>query len=246
MPSHPDCRATLGLLGGQKPLPVNLRNRAETCRRVHAWARHVPLSRKIEDVAQKHQDVIGGSSSISLGPHVVDQPRYVLARNLVEGKTTEGREDVDAQECFVGGPTPLAGLGMGQVAVADELVERRDGPQFLATSLRVATKQRLGERRAAGAFCLPNREDASRPELELTLPATPVDISLIEGFAPGGSDFKQEALLLGVEEINLRAAPGAEGIANKLRTERMRGHEQTGCRMRPRQRRWTCPFAQRA
>ena len=44
----------LGLLGGQKPLSVNLGSRGETCRRVHACARHVPLSRKIENIAQEH------------------------------------------------------------------------------------------------------------------------------------------------------------------------------------------------
>jgi hypothetical protein len=43
----------------------------------------------------------------------------------VDGETTEGGKNVDGQECFVGGPTSLAGLGMGQVAVADDLVERR-------------------------------------------------------------------------------------------------------------------------
>ena len=35
----------------QKPLPVNLRRCGETCSRVHACARHVPLSCKIEDIA---------------------------------------------------------------------------------------------------------------------------------------------------------------------------------------------------
>jgi hypothetical protein len=33
--------------------------------------------------------------------------------------------------------------------------------------------------------------------------------------------------VLGVEEINLGAASGAHGFPNKLRTERMRGHEQS-------------------
>ena len=117
--------------------------------------------------------MIGGSSGISLGPHVVDQPRYVLTSNLVEGETTEGGQDVDAQECFVGVPTPLAGLGVGQVAVADELVERWDGPQFLATSLRVGTKQGLGERRAAHTSSLLNREDIGGAKLELTLTPAP-------------------------------------------------------------------------
>ena len=55
----------------------------------------------------------------------------MLTGDLVEGETTEGRQDVDAQECFVGIPTPLAGLGTGQVAVSDELVEGSDGPQLL-------------------------------------------------------------------------------------------------------------------
>ena len=135
----------LRFVGSQKPLPVNLRGHAETCGGVHDCARHVPLSREIEDTAQEHQDAIAGPSGISLGAHVVDQSRDVLARNQVEGETTESRQDVDAQDCFVGGPTSLAGLGVGQVAVADELVERRDGPQFLAASLRVGTKRGLGE-----------------------------------------------------------------------------------------------------
>jgi hypothetical protein len=114
--------------------------------------------------------VIGGSSGIALGPHVVDEPRNVFARNLVEGETTEGGQDVNAQECFVGVPTPLRRFGVGQVAVADELVERRDGPQFLATSLRVATKQRLGERRAAQTSSLFNRENIGGAKLELPRP----------------------------------------------------------------------------
>ena len=71
---------------------------------------------------------------------------------------------------FVGGPTPLAGLRMGQVAVADELVERWDGPQFLAASLRVGSKQGLGKRRAAQTSSLFNRENIGGAKLELTLP----------------------------------------------------------------------------
>ena len=106
---------------------------------------------------------------------------------------------------FVGGPTPLAGLGMGQVAVADELVERWDGPQFLAASLRVGSEQRLGEDREAQTSSLLNRENIGGAKLELTLTPARIEITLIEGFAPGGPDFKQEALLLGVEEINLGA-----------------------------------------
>ena len=184
----------LGLLSGQKPLPVNLRNHGETCRRVRAYARHVPLSGKIEDIAQEDQDSIGGSSGISLGPHVVDQPRYVLAGNLVEGETTEGGQDVDAQDGFIGFPASFAGLGMGQITVADELVEGWDGPQCLAASLRVGAKQRLGERRAGRPSCLLDGEDAGRAELELSLPAISVEITLVEGLAPRRSDFRARTL----------------------------------------------------
>jgi hypothetical protein len=53
-----------------------------------------------------------------------------------------------------------------------------------------------------------------------------VDVPLIEGFAAGGSDFKPQALLFEVEEINFGAAFGADDLPNKLRTERIRGHEQ--------------------
>ena len=214
----------LRFVGSQKPLPVNPRSHAEACGRVHACARHVPLSCKIENIAQEHEDAIAGPSSISLGPHVVDQPRYVLAGNLVEGETTEGRQDVDAQESFVGGPAPLAGLGMGQVAVADELVERWDGPQFLAARLRVGTKQGLGKRRAAQTSSLLNRENIGGAKLELTLPAINVEITLVEGLATGRSDFEQEPFLAWVEEVNFRSPRGAGGPANKLGSEEVGWH----------------------
>ena len=175
----------------------------ETCGRVHACARHVPLPCEIENIAQEHQDAIGGRPGVSLGPHVVDQPRYVLTGDLIEGEAPEGGQDVDAQDGFIRLPAPLAGLGMGQIAVADELVERWDGPQFLAASLRVGAKQRLGERRAARPSCLLDGEDVRRAELELTLPAISVEITLVEGLAPRRSDFEQEPFLAWVE--------GAEG-----------------------------------
>ena len=160
----------LGLLGGQKPLPVNLRSRAETCRRVRACARHVPLSRKIEDIAQEHQDAIAGPSSISLGPHVVDQSCDVLARNLVEVETTEGGEDVDAQGCFVGGPTPLAGLGMGQVAVTGELVERLS----VGGEPGVGTRQGLGDLELAKATGLLERQCVGGPSWRSWRTASPI------------------------------------------------------------------------
>ena len=41
-------------------------------------------------------------------------------------------------------PAPFGRLGVGQVAVADELAEGWDGPQLLAAGLRIGTKQSLG------------------------------------------------------------------------------------------------------
>ena len=108
--------------------------------------------------------------------------------------------------CFVGVPAPLAGLGMGQIAVADELVERWNGPQLLTAGLRVGTKQRLGKRRAARASCLLDGEDTRRAELELTLPAVSVEIPLVEGLATRRPDFEQEAFLARVEVINFNAS----------------------------------------
>lgn len=92
---------------------------------------------------------------------------------------------------------------MGQVAVADELVERWDGPQLLTAGLRVATKQRLGNSRATGASGLLDGEDACSAELELTLPAVSVEIPLVEGLATRGPDFEQKSLLVGIEEVDL-------------------------------------------
>ena len=109
----------------------------------------------------------------------------------------------------------LRRFGVGQVAVADELVERRDGPQFLATSLRVATKQRLGERRAAQTSSLLNRENIGGAKLELPAPV-PVDVALIEGLAARGPNLQQEALLTGVKEVDLCAVSGAGRCADKL------------------------------
>ena len=127
------------------------------------------------------------------------KPGYVLIGNLVEGETTERGQDVDAQYGFVGFPASFAGLGMGQITVADELVEGWDGPQFLAASLRVDAEQRLGERRAARQSCLLDGEDARRAELELSLPALSVEITLVEGLAPRRSDFEQEPFLAWIE-----------------------------------------------
>ena len=57
---------TLGLLGTQKPLPLDLGGRGETRGRVHACARHVPLPCEIENIAQEHQDAIGCPPGVSL------------------------------------------------------------------------------------------------------------------------------------------------------------------------------------
>ena len=84
-----------------------------------------------------------------------------------------------------------------------------------------------GDDGSAQTSRLLDRENISGAKLELTLVPSRIQITLIKGFAAGGSDFEQEALVLGVEEINLGAASGADGFANKLRTERMRGHEQS-------------------
>ena len=84
--------------GVKKPLPVDLRSRGETCGGVHAYARHVPLPCEIENIAQEHQDAIGGRPGVSLGPHVVDQPRYVFTGDLIEGKAPKGGQNVNAQD----------------------------------------------------------------------------------------------------------------------------------------------------
>ena len=55
-----------------------------------------------------------------------------------------------------------------------------------------------------------------------------VDVPLIEGFAAGGSDFKPQALLFEVEEINFGAAFGADDLQNKLR---LRGYAGMSNRM---------------
>jgi len=59
---------------------------------------------------------------------------------------------------------------VGEIAVANKLVKRRDGPQFLAATLRIGTEQRLGERGAARASRLYDGENVRRAKLELTLP----------------------------------------------------------------------------
>jgi hypothetical protein len=94
----------------------------------------------------------------------------------------------------------------------------------LISPAMIVTKQGLGKSRAAGASCLLDGQDARRAELELTLPATTVDISLIEGSSTRTSDFEQESPLLGIEEVDLNAIRRAGRRTDKLRREWSRRH----------------------
>jgi len=55
-------------------------------------------------------------------------------------------------------------------------------------------------------------------DLELTLATAPIPVSLVEGLAPGASDFEQETRYGGVEEID----PPCTGRALAMPNERGR------------------------
>ena len=55
---------------------------------------------------------------------------------------------------------------MEQVAVTDELVEHWDRPQFLAASLRIGAKQRLGEDRATKRRACSTERTSAEPSLK--------------------------------------------------------------------------------
>ena len=56
----------LGLLGGQKPLPVDLGSRSKARRRVYGRTRHIPLPGEVVDITQDHQDTIRGRGDVPL------------------------------------------------------------------------------------------------------------------------------------------------------------------------------------
>jgi hypothetical protein len=93
----------------------------------------------------------------------------VLARDLIEHQSPERRQNVKAKVHFAEVPASLICLGIGKVALANEPVQRRDGPQLLTTRLRIGTKQSYCNDRAAQSSSFLNREDISGAKLELPL-----------------------------------------------------------------------------
>jgi len=59
-------RDALGLLGGQKQLPVDLGSRGKACCGIYGGTRHIPLSGEVVDVTQDHQDTIRGRGDVPL------------------------------------------------------------------------------------------------------------------------------------------------------------------------------------
>ena len=182
---------------------------------------------QIEDVTEERKDAVCRRSGVTLGSHFGDQVGDALARDFVEPETPDCRQDVDAKQIFVRLPAPFGRLGVGQVAVADELAEGWDGPQLLAASLGIFTEESPSDYGSAQTPRLLHREDTGGTNLELPLPAVGIDVALIKGSTAGRADFQQETLLVGVEEINFRATYGAGNLANKMRTESEGWHEQS-------------------
>jgi hypothetical protein len=110
-------------------------------------------------------------------------------------------QDVDAEQSFVRLPAPLARMGMGQIAVANKLIERWDGPQLLAASLRMSTKQSLGYGGPTQPTGLLKRQRVGGANFELPLAPARIDITLIEGPAARRADFEHETPLPGVEDV---------------------------------------------
>ena len=195
---------------------MDLRGHAEASGRVGADARHVPFASEIEDVAQQHQHAIGGPGGVAVGAHTVDQLGDALATDLVECEVTQGWQDVDSQDGFVRMPAPLGSLGVRQIPLADERasvgVNRNSWRRACgsAPSKASATTERPLRRACSTESTL------AAPIFELMLPTARIDVSLIEGLATGGADFKQEASLIRVEEIDLLAAGWACRIARQF------------------------------
>ena len=139
----------LGFLPRQELLTLNLRRSVETTGGIAPGAGHPPSVRKIEDATEEHQDAVSSSSSLTALAHFLDHMGDVLARDFIKHQSSERRQNVKSEVQFVDVPTSLVRLGMRQITVADELVKRWDGPQLSTASLRIGTKQRLGERRSA-------------------------------------------------------------------------------------------------
>ena len=129
----------LRLFLAQKPLALDFACKGDPCDWVRVYPNYIPFPGEIEQVAQ-NQDAIGGTSSVAPSFHVVDKAHDLLARDLVEWQTPQLRQDVNPQKPFIGVPTGLACPRVGQIAIADELLERRKGPQFLAVGLGIGAK----------------------------------------------------------------------------------------------------------
>lgn len=104
---------------------------------------------------------------------------------------------------------------MRQVAVAHELGERRDVPQFPSAGLRIGAEQGLSQDQTRLLASLIERKGIGRTDLELPFAAAFVGIALIEGHAPRAADLKHEAALIGIEIIDL----GSSRIAGRMLDE---------------------------
>src|SRR5271166_3674047 len=96
--------------------------------RVHASAGDVLLASKVEDVSQQHQHAIGGARRVTLRVLAVDQPSHVSAADRVDSEGAKAGQDVHARDALVFLPAPLCGFCVGQIALTDQFVERRDRP----------------------------------------------------------------------------------------------------------------------
>jgi hypothetical protein len=126
---------TLDRVGSQETLPVQIGSFCETISRIDARTGDIPFASKVEQSARDHQNPVRCASGIAFLTHVLDQVSDMLARDLIERELTERRANLNPKVGFIRPPASLGCLGVGQVTVSDELVERRDRPQFLAAGL---------------------------------------------------------------------------------------------------------------
>src|SRR5262249_34262125 len=106
-------------------------------------------------------------------------------------------------------------LYMRQIAVADQLGERRYRAHLGAALLRIGADQRFSRGGARLAARHRQRDHVGGTDLELALATPVVGVALVVGFAAGLSDLEHEAALLAVEEIDLLHAVGTDGRSDK-------------------------------
>jgi len=109
-------------------------------------------------------------------------------------------------------------------AVANQLLECRDGSQFGLARLRVHPHQSLRRDRSALTPRHGQPENIGWADLELALPAARVGVALVESLAPRAAHLEHESTLLDIEEIDFLAAVRTTGRLHKTGREVDAGH----------------------